>query len=86
MKYRWVILSACLGLSVLATEAMAQNDQRGCGHGPENNCNPRRYPPEQLSAPGWCDSHFITDSKGQKRHQCPKPWPAKSKAQPTRPS
>ena len=86
MKCRWMILSALLGLLGLSAEALAQQRERGCGHGPQNSCNQRRYPPEQLSAPGWCESHFIIDKKGEKRHECPKPWPTKSKAQPPRPS
>ncbi len=81
MTFRSLILSTLLGLSVLSVEALAQNAGRGCGHGPQNNCNPKLYPREQLSAPGWCESHFIINSKGEKQHQCPKPWPKKGEKQ-----
>ena len=53
---------------------IAQRD--GCGH--RSPCGGRkRYPPEQLSAPGWCDSHFVVDRSGRRVHRCPRPWTRK---------
>lgn len=44
-----------------------------CGH--RSPCGGRkRYPLEQLSSPGWCDSHFVIDQSGRRVHRCPRPW------------
>ena len=52
---------------------------KGCGHGPGNDCRSDRYPPEQVSDPGWCESHFVVDRMGVRRHQCPPVWNMKEK-------
>jgi hypothetical protein len=50
---------------------IAQRDR--CGH--RAPCGGRkRYPLEQLTAPGWCDSHFVIDGMGRRVHRCPRPW------------
>jgi hypothetical protein len=52
---------------------------RGCGHGPGNECRRDQYPPAQVSDPGWCESHFVVDKMGVRRHRCPPVWNMKEK-------
>jgi hypothetical protein len=53
------------------------NRQFRCGHG-FDKCHRLGYSIEQMSAPGWCASHFVKDKNGVLRHRCPPKWGVKN--------
>jgi hypothetical protein len=64
---RVAILVASLGLLAASDHAQAR---KGCGH-EAGTCYPETYPPAQVLDAGWCESHFVTDRKGNRVHCCP---------------
>ena len=76
---RCFVLQFWWRVSVCWRHLITHRRGRVAGHS-AGTCYPETYPPAQVLDAGWCESHFVTDRKGNRVRRCPAKWKDGQKA------